>query len=68
MNLRRQDLPRTVKVARMIPANAGLHRAYADKLTGLVRETVLAQNGRIRWMEQTKAWKLYQKIKPEGRR
>ena len=38
MNLRRQDLPRTVKVARMIPANAGLHRAYADKLTGLVRE------------------------------
>lgn len=38
MSLRRQDLPRTVKVARMIPANAGLHRAYADKLTGLVRE------------------------------
>ena len=33
MSLRRQDLPRTVKVARMIPANAGLHRAYADKLT-----------------------------------
>lgn len=40
----------------------------AQPLTGLVRETVLAQNGRIRWMEQTKAWKLYQKIKPEGRR
>ena len=38
----------------------------AQPLTGLVRETVLAQNGRIRWMEQTKAWKLYQKIKPEG--
>lgn len=38
MSLRRKDLPRSVKTARMIPANAGLHRAYADKLTGLVRE------------------------------
>ncbi len=38
MSLRRRDLPRSVKTARMIPANAGLHRAYADKLTGLVRE------------------------------
>lgn len=38
MSLRRKDLPRSVKVARMIPANAGLHRAYADKLTTLVRE------------------------------
>lgn len=40
----------------------------AQPLTGLVRETVLAQNGRLRWMEQTKVWKLYQKIKPEGRK
>lgn len=38
MSLRRHDLPPTVKVARMIPANAGLHRAYARKLTDLVRE------------------------------
>lgn len=36
--MRRRELPRTVTVARMIPANAGLHRAYASKLTGLVRE------------------------------
>ena len=40
----------------------------AQPLTGLVRETVLSQSGRIRWMEQTKAWKLYRKIKPEGRK
>ena len=40
----------------------------AEPLTNLVRETVLSQNGRIRWMEQTKVWKLYQKIKPEGRK
>ena len=38
MTLRRKDLPRSVRVARMIPANAGVQRAYADKLTALVRE------------------------------
>lgn len=41
---------------------------FAEPLTNLVRETLLAQNGRIRWMEQTKAWKLYQKLKPEGKK
>lgn len=38
MSLHRRELPRSVKVARMIPANAGLHKAYADKLARLVRE------------------------------
>lgn len=32
-------------------------------MTGLTREVILNQNGRIRWMEQTKVWKTYQKLK-----
>ena len=38
MRPRRQDLPVSVKVGRMIPANAGLRKAYGGKLTALVRE------------------------------
>ncbi len=36
---------------------------YREPLEGILRETVLAQDGRIRWMEQTKVWRLYSKIK-----
>lgn len=36
---------------------------YMEPLEGILRETVLAQDGRIRWMEQTKVWRLYSKIK-----
>lgn len=38
-------------------------RFLAEPLGVLERELILYQHGRIRWMEQTKAWKLYQKIK-----
>ncbi len=34
-----------------------------EPLQGISRELVLNQHGRIRWMEQTKVWKLYQKMK-----
>lgn len=37
---------------------------FAEPIGGLSREALLAQNGRLRWMEQTKAWKLYRKLKP----
>lgn len=36
---------------------------YMEPLEGILRETVLSQDGRIRWMEQTKVWRFYQKIK-----
>ena len=36
---------------------------YAEPLDGLCREMILNQHGKIRWMEQTKAWRLYRKLK-----
>lgn len=36
---------------------------FAERMSGLARETLLNQNGRLRWMEQTKVWKLYRKLK-----
>ncbi len=36
---------------------------YREPLEGILRETALAQDGRIRWMEQTKVWRLYRKVK-----
>lgn len=34
-----------------------------EPLTGVARELILNQDGKIHWMEQTKAWRLYQKLK-----
>ena len=34
-----------------------------EPLTGFARELILNQHGRIRWMEQTKAWRLYRKLR-----
>ena len=39
----------------------------AEPVSGLAREVILNQDGRLRWMEQTKAWKLYRKLKRTGR-
>lgn len=36
---------------------------YMEPFMGILREVALAQDGRIRWMEQTKVWRLYRKIK-----
>lgn len=38
-------------------------RFTAEPLGGLGRELLLNQHGKLRWMEQTKVWRLYQKIK-----
>lgn len=38
-------------------------RFLAEPLGILDRELVLNQYGRIRWMEQTKVWRMYQKLK-----
>lgn len=38
-----------------------------EAIHGLGREVLLNQQGHIRWMEQTKAWKLYQKLKRKNR-
>ncbi len=35
----------------------------AEPLEGLVRDVVLGQQGRLEWMEQTRAWKLYRKLR-----
>lgn len=35
----------------------------AEPLGGIARELILNQHGRIRWMEQTKVWRLYRKLK-----
>lgn len=34
-----------------------------EPLDGLARELVLNQHGKLRWMEQTKVWKAYRKVK-----
>lgn len=34
-----------------------------EPLDGLAREMVLNQHGKLRWMEQTKVWKAYRKVK-----
>lgn len=34
-----------------------------EPLGGLVREMVLNQHGKLRWIEQTKVWKAYRKVK-----
>jgi hypothetical protein len=34
-----------------------------EPMDGITREALLSQDGRIRWMEQTKAWRLYQKLR-----
>lgn len=36
---------------------------YTEPLEGITREAVLSQDGRIRWMEQTKVWRMYRKVK-----
>lgn len=36
---------------------------FLEPLEGIAREALLAQDGRIRWMEQTKVWKLYRKLR-----
>lgn len=38
----------------------------AEETAGLAREMIMSQTGRIRWMEGTKAWKLYQLVKGES--
>lgn len=35
----------------------------AEPLEGLVRDVVLGQQGRLEWMEQTRAWRLYRKVR-----
>jgi hypothetical protein len=36
---------------------------FAEPLEGLSRELILHQHGRLRWMEQTRVWRLYKKLK-----
>ena len=40
----------------------------SEVIGGLGREVLLNQQGHISWMEQTKAWKLYQKLKGTRRK
>lgn len=35
----------------------------AERMSGLGRELILGQQGRVEWMEQTKVWKLYKRMK-----
>ncbi len=47
-----------------VPGGAEICAEFlAEPLDGIARELVLAQHGKLRWMEQTKAWRLYQKLK-----
>lgn len=34
-----------------------------EPMEGIMREALLAQDGRIRWMEHTKVWRLYRKLR-----
>ena len=40
----------------------------SEVIGGLGREVLLNQQGHISWMEQTKAWKLYQRLKGTRKR
>ena len=39
----------------------------AEPIDGLTREVLLNQSGRLAWMEQTKVWKAYRKLKGDGK-
>ena len=38
----------------------------AEPIDGLAREVLLNQSGQLAWMEQTKVWKAYRKLKGDG--
>lgn len=38
----------------------------AEPIDGLAREVLLNQSGQLAWMEQTKVWKTYRKLKGDG--
>ncbi len=38
----------------------------AEPIDGLAREVLLNQSGRLAWMEQTKVWKAYRKLRGDG--
>ena len=40
---------------------------WAEPIDGLAREVLLNQSGRLAWMEQTKVWKAYRKLKGDGK-
>lgn len=47
-----------------VPSDASVKVTFrAEAISGLGREALLNQQGRINWMEQTKAWKLYERMK-----
>lgn len=51
----------------VLPGSGAVEITYrAEPVGGLTREVLLNQCGRIQWMEQTKVWKAYRKLKPEA--